>query len=406
MDFELTRSENDKTLLSQIDSIKTAKNIQVLIPFAKAYLGMFYVIEKELSEKEKVRLLANDELAEAVFCGFLSSLNCNNLPSVESIGHAKAQQKEFAEGYVVLAGLDLVAKNSLFDIKELKLDIIERAIAFHFSNKTGYHDIWFDYLFAEQKDQAVAALTKYWVAILNNDAAYLPGRNLILGESADLQVVQYCILSLLDSWSHCKTKTLSQMLCLAFKHSNTTEFLSLCEHTLERDNELNERTRLYWLATAYLLSPDKYFFKLSNYVGRVKLKVMPLLDFVVLVINDNKTNFSAKVVTQLLRMIAPVFPPQHHVYGAIGELDINSKNVMLMFYYLISVTDVDAENEIKLLRKARVMKIYSAVIDDLLELRMRNNNSGSFHIPNFDDYIENLADKNCLQGRSNKFDLR
>ena len=49
MDFELTRAENDEKLLSQIDSIKTAENIQVLIPFAKAYLGMFYVIDKELA---------------------------------------------------------------------------------------------------------------------------------------------------------------------------------------------------------------------------------------------------------------------------------------------------------------------------------------------------------------------
>lgn len=406
MDFELTRSENDKALLSQIDSIKTAENIQVLIPFAKAYLGMFYVIDKELSEKEKVKLLANDELAEAIFCGFLSSLNCNKLPSVESIGHAKAEQKEFSEGYVVLAGLDLVAKKSLSDIKELKLELVERAIAFHFSNKTGYHDIWFDYLFAEQINEVIPALTKYWVEILNNNATYLPGCDLILGKRADVQIIEYCILSLLDSWNHCKIKTLSQLLCLAFKHSNTCEFLSLCEHVLEKDSELNERTRLYWLTAAYLLSPDKYFYKLSNYVGRVKLKVMPLLDFVVLVINDEQTKFSAKVVTQLLRMIAPVFPPQFHIYGAIGQLDINSKNVMLMFYYLAFVTDVDAVNEIKLLRKARVMKIYSAVIDDLLELRMRNNNAENFHLPNFDDYIENLVDKNCLQSRSNKFDLR
>ena len=406
MDFELTRSENDKTLLSQIDSIKTAENIQVLIPFAKAYLGMFYVIDKELSEKEKVKLLANDELAEAILHGFLSSLNCSTLPSVESIGHAKAEKQEFPEGYVVLAGLDLVAKKSLSNIKELKSEFIERAIAFHFSNKTGYHDIWFDYLFTEQKNEVIPALTKYWVAILNNNATYLPGRDLILGERADVQIIEYCILSLLDSWSHCKIKTLSQLLHLAFKHSNTREFLLLCERVLEKDSELNERTRLYWLTAAYLLSPDKYFYKLSSYVGRVKLKVMPLLDFVVLVINDNQTEFNAKVVTQLLRMIAPVFPPQFHIYGAIGELDINSKNVMLMFYYLASVTDVNAVNEIKLLRKARVMKIYSAVIDDLLELRIRNHNAGNFNIPSFDDYIENLVDKNCLQGRSNKFDLR
>ena len=150
MDFELTRSENDETLLSKIDSIKTAENVQVLIPFAKAYLGMFYVIDKELAEK--VKLLANDELAKAVFCGFLSSLTRKELPSIEKIGHAKAEQQEYAEGYVVLAGLDLVAKISLADISELNLNIIEKAIGFHFSNKSGHHNIWFDYLLAEHKD--------------------------------------------------------------------------------------------------------------------------------------------------------------------------------------------------------------------------------------------------------------
>lgn len=105
-------------------------------------------------------------------------------------------------------------------------------------------------------------------------------------------------------------------------------------------------------------------------------------------------------------MIAPVFPPQHHVYGAIGALDINSKNVLLMFYFLLSTDDANAINDIKTLRKARVMKIYSAVIDNLLEIRMRQNNSNNFSLPNFDKYIEDLMSAKCLHSRSNKFDLR
>ena len=409
MDFELTRSENDETLLSQIDSIKTAENIQVLIPFAKAYLGMFYIIDKELPEKDKVKLLVNDALADAIICGFLASLNRKELPSIEKIAHAKAEQQEYAEGYVILAGLDLVAKKSLADINELNLDIIEKAIGFHFSNKSGYHDIWFDYLLAEHKDKVIPAICKYWVAMLINNAAYLPGRNLVLGEQPDVEIIQYCVLSLLDNWAHCKAKTLVQLLHLAFKHSNVNDFLIVCERVLDSDENLNERTRLYWLATAYLISPDKYFSHLSAYAGRVKLKIMPLLDFVVLILNDhNEINikFSTKVLMQLLRMIAPVFPPQHHIYGALGELDINSKNIMLMFYHLVCSSENDVSAELKLLRKARVMKIYSAVIDNLLELKMRKNNEENFSMPDFELYIETLVKNNCLQGRSNKFDLR
>ena len=409
MDFELTRAENDEKLLPQIDSIKTAENIQILIPFAKAYLGMFYVIDKELKEKDKVKLLANDELAEAIFSGFLASLNRKEHPSIEKIGSAIAEKKEYAEGYVVLAGLDLLAKNCLADIKKLDIEFVEKAIGFHFSNKSDYHDIWFDYLLLEEKNKVVATLSKYWVSMLKNRAMYLPGKNFVLGDNPDIEITKKCVLPLLDHWTKCKIKTLSQLLCLAFKYANKNDFLMVCERALENDKELTERTRLFWLASAYLLEPDKYYSKLSSYVGRVKLKIMPLLDFVVLIMsvkNEININLSAKVVVQLLRMIAPVFPPQHHVYGAIGALDINSKNVLLMFHFLVLTNDENAIDEIKSLRKARVMKIYSAVIDNILELRMRERSSINDSLPNFDEYIGMLINEKCLHSRSNKFDLR
>ena len=407
MDFELTRSENDKELLPQLESIKTAKNIQTLIPFAKAYLGMFYVIDKELPSKEKVKLLANNELAEAIFEGFLSSLNKTDFPAIEEIGHALAEKKEFAEGYVVLAGLDLIARKSLSDISNINLEMIEKAIGFHFSNKSGHTNIWFDYLLTEKKNKIIPAICKYWSSVLKNNASYLPGRNYVLGEKPDIEITQKSVLLLLENWHRCKVKTLSQLLHLAFKYSNANDFLMVCERILDNDENLNERARLYWIASAYLLSPDKYFSKLSAYVGRVKLKIMPLLDFITLIMSSKiNVDLNAKIVSQLLRMIAPVFPPQQHIYGAIGELDINSKNVMLMFYFLASAKDENTISEIKVLRKARVMKIYSAVIDNVLELQMRRKNSKEFSFPDFNEYIDALVSNNCLQGRSNKFDLR
>ena len=407
MDFEQTRSENDEQLLSEIDLIKCAENIQVLIPFAKAYLGMFYIIERDLVEKEKVRLLANEELAEAIFKGFLSVLNRSDLPSIEKIGYKAAEKKEYAEGYVVLAGLDLLAKNNIADINELNLSLIEKGVAFHFSNKSGFTNIWFDYLLEENIDKVIPAICRYWVAMLKNKATYLSGNYLVLGDKANSKVIKYCVLPLLDNWSFCKAKILAQLLLLAFKHSEVSEFLNVCEHALINDENLNEKTRLYWIVAAYLISPDKYVTKLTNYVGRVKLKVMPLLDFVTLILQENNNiNINTKIIIQLIRITAPVFPPQHHVYGALGALDINSKNVMLLFYFLVCSNEKDVSSELKKLRKARVMKIYSGVIDNALELHSRKNNDEKFIIPDFEDYIEILVKDNCLQGRSNKFDLR
>lgn len=409
MDFELTRSENDERLLSQIEPIRTAENIQALIPFAKAYLGLFYVIDSKLEAKEKINLLANKELADAVLQGFKASLLRAEITSIESIGHAMAEQKEFAEGYVILAGLDILATESMHDIVNLNAEIIESAVGFHFSNKTQHHNSWFDYLLAEHKNKVASALSKYWIAMLDNNATYIPGRNLIFSEAPDVEIVRHSILHLLQHWKKSKAKILFQLLQIAFKYSDADELTLVCKRVLLNDKNLNEKTRLYWIASAYLLSPDKYLALLSDYVGRVKLKVMPLLDFITVIIkNHNAINItlSTKHIVQLLRLIAPIFPPQQHVYGVLGGLDISSRNVMLMFYFLARSEDEAVINEIKILRKARVMKIYSGVIDNVLELHMRKNNEQDFVFPDFDSYIKELGDNNKLDGRSNKFDLR
>ena len=67
---------------------------------------------------------------------------------------------------MILAGLDLIAKQSLTDIKKIDPELIEKAVGFHFSNNSGYHDIWFDYLLAEDKQIIISAISKYWVAML------------------------------------------------------------------------------------------------------------------------------------------------------------------------------------------------------------------------------------------------
>lgn len=408
LDFELTRSENDEQLLPQVESIRSGKNFQALIPFAKAYLGLFYVIDSELAAVEKIKLLANRELADAVIDGFKASVLREDVPTVDQIGEAMATHKEFAEGYVILAGLDLIATHSMTGVESVKQKTLESAIAFFFSNKTNHHNQWFQYLLKEHKEKVLPALGKYWSAMLINNATYIPGRNLVLSDSPDVEVVQHTVLLLLEHWQNCKAKTLFQLLQLAFKYADADEFLAVTERILSQDEKLNEKTRLYWVATAFLLAPEKYSARLSAYVGRVKLKIMPLLDFVTVIIahkDQVSIDVSDMLITQLLRMIAPIFPPQHHVYGALGGLDINSKNVMLMFYSLVSSENETVLKEIKALRKARVMKIYSGVIDSVLELQMRKNNDKGFVLPDFESYIKYLADHNMLDGRSNKFDL-
>ena len=292
MDFDLTRFENDERLLADIKSIETAENTEVLVPFAKAYLGMFYVIDNELAEKEKVKLLANKTLADAIVKGFVNYIYNSKLPGIEEIGQKKAKQQEFPQGYVVLAAMDLVSKKSDEAITELSDNIIESVIGFYFSNKNAHKNIWFDILFRTRKETVTKALCKYWVEMLKHKSSYLPAINYVLGENPDKSITQFCILPLLENWSYCKEKTLFKLLWSAIKYSTPADLLLVCEKVLDKDELLTEKTRLYWIATAYLISPEKYFSKLSSYVGRVKLKIMPLLDFITQVMLGDDMNIS------------------------------------------------------------------------------------------------------------------
>lgn len=407
MDFEAARKENDELFLVEKDSIARGEKRDVLVPFAKAYLGMFYVIDNQLPAAERLRMLASPALAEAIEQGFRAVLKQDNWPELELIAEAFTQHREYNEGYIFLAAMDLLAKEDRHFIAGLDRASIQRAILFNFSINTGYQKSWFEELLQRHKPKVIEVMTAFWVALLEKGASYIPGRNFIFSDQPDLDFVKQAILPLLLHWQDCRVKKLRQLLQLAFRYADGDAFLEVCEQVLKQENRLNEKTRLLWVASAYFLDPVKYASLLSTYIGRVKLKIMPLLDFTIVLLADRKTfniEISDKSIVQLLRIIAPIFPPQHHVYGAFGKLDINSRNVMQLFYALLLSDNQDVAAEVKSLRKARVMKIYSAVLDDLLQLLMRKRNEENFEVPDFDSYIENLVKNNCLQGRSNRFD--
>ncbi|NIR96251.1 MAG: hypothetical protein GWO08_22195, partial [Gammaproteobacteria bacterium] len=63
--------------------------------------------------------------------------------------------------------------------------------------------------------------------------------------------------------------------------------------------------------------------------------------------SNTSIELSPMMYAQLLRIIAPIFPPQEHSYGHMGGIDINSRNVMRLFYKLATDTHSEAMEAIK-----------------------------------------------------------
>jgi hypothetical protein len=135
---------------------------------------------------------------------------------------------------------------------------------------------------------------------------------------------------------------------------------------------------------------------LADYCGRSKEKILPLLDFSVMVLmtdNEQRLPLTADTFCQLLRIIAPKFTPQQDRYGNLCD---NTQKVMYLFYRLATNPDEDTESSIKRLRLVRVMKLYQSILDAVVSVH-RHCRQGK--TPEFEAFIAQLMDQNRVKAK-------
>ncbi|TDX98143.1 hypothetical protein [Thiohalophilus thiocyanatoxydans] len=406
--FAQARRENDERLLGQLDALRNGEDMQVLEPFARAYLGMFYEIEDELAPAEKVAILANREVSDAVLAGFVAALQRDDIPPPYEIGERLARDESIPGGYVVLAGMDRLMQIDPDQLEQLPDSILQSALCFHFANQTSQHDEWFDKLLADIAISA-PALNGFWQGLINKNAQMLPGLRKLLDDPGCADLNREVLLPILIRWQSCKMKTFKELIFAVLRYAEHDELLQATRDMVNDPNGIKEENkRLYWLAIAFLLSPEEFAQDLSTYIGREKQKVLPLLDFMMRVSGpDAETGIelSPMMDAQLLRIIAPIFPPQEHSYGHLGGIDVNSRNVMRLFHRLATDTRSEAAEALKWLRKARVMKIYNNVIKHAEQLQKKISRD-ECPVPDFASYLEGLENSNDLIQRRNRFDIK
>jgi hypothetical protein len=398
VDFSQVRRENNQQLAGKVEQIRSAKAQSVLEPFARAYLGMFYEIDNHLDCDERVELLASPEIANAVLQGFETTV-INQAPATPAeIGEELAAGKELAEGYVILAGMDrLDRQNRLSEVSDATL---RSALCFTYSNNIPHQHQWQDALL--DNDQiAIPALADFWAALIKQDAHLLPGLKKHLLEDQREPYIKQLVLTVLQNWQTCRLKIFKPLLQQALFHADHQQLLVIARQKIDQEKLADENQRVLWLAAAFLISPDVFEQPLAGYIGRVKQKVLPLLDFVIETLRSTQaqTVISARAIAQLLRVIAPIFPPQFHVYGSEKVLDVNSQNVMFLFHQLARYPAEEKRPALDMLRKARVMKIYKKVIDHCSQLDGENIDPSCFR-----DFLRYLIDKELVVEKSNRFD--
>lgn len=400
MDFAHTRQENDDALLDRIDAIRSGLDLEVLEPFAKAYLGLFYDIDSHISPVERLNLLANPKLATAIKEGLINLLDKSDLPTPEQISCANLKQESLTVGYAVLAGVSLYSVENNDDALNLPTQTLKAAICFHHLISTFHEDNWYRPLLVSKPDLASETLLSMWQVLINEKNNFLPGLRPILQEEELIPLFACIIVPLLKMWRHCRHRDLLQLLSRAVFHVKQEILLDAARDMLDKAELMNLRSQVYWQATAFLLAPEEQGQSMLNFMGQEKIKLLPLLDFLIPLL-DNKDGksfrLSATGYTFLIRCLAQKFTPQLDTYNNLGEITVK---VLWLFYQLACFSTVEGGEALKSLQRVRVLKLYSGIFDAVANYQVSDDK------PDFQGFVQALRDEGRLRVKKNWHDVR
>lgn len=392
-EHEVTRLENDRNLLPKLADIRSGHDTESLERFAKAYLGMFLDIDNNIPPHDRICILANETLAEGVLQGFEAVLKQTSFPDEVSIANAMVDERPFAIGYILLAALDLFANDARYAIDRLPATTLRAAICFHYAAKTELQDKWFVEVLQQRQDDVAEALSAFWQQLITRDSDHLPGLYQIISHPQYDAISQRVLLPILASLRHCRKKVLRDILHAALRVTDYADLLPICEQSLTTWSSADPSRYILWLATAFLLEPEKYDMVLADYCGRSKEKILPLLDFSVMVLltdDQQRLPLHGDTYAHLLRIIAAKFTPQLDRYGNLCD---NTQKVMYLFYRLAMASDDDAAAAIKRLGLVRVMKLYKEILQFITDLHTQ-------HQPmEFEEFLTRLQSDDSIKSR-------
>jgi len=403
---ERTRIENDQLLLPVIEEIKSGHNIEGLERFAKAYLGMYLDLDNTIPPHHRVELLANPQLASNIKTGFEAILKRDSFPDAQQIADSIFSE-ELPVGYVLLAALDLFSDNPRYAVAKLPAKTIIAAICFHYAYKTEIQDTWLNQIMQERPQETAEAFSSFWQQLITHGTDHLPGLHQFIDHRDYDNISREILLPVLKHWRTVRKKLLAKLLQTSIRTTDHTTLLNLCEDALSNWNQAEPARYILWLATTFLLAPDRYEAIIIDYTGRTKEKIVPLIDFIFIVLNDNEhIKPTTQTLATLLRIIAPKVTPQKDRYGQLCD---NTRKVMYLFYQLAisEYTDPTAKKMvIERLKQVRVMKLYIPVLEYVTSAYVAPHltNTATDSIPEFEEFLVQLVNQELIKSRAKRYD--
>lgn len=221
------------------------------------------------------------ELLAASRRGFRLCLVRDNLPSVEEIINLCIEKQEHHIRMPCLIGMDLCWEEGTEQIETIPDETLARMLAFRLTYGCNETPPWFFYL-AEHRPALVAeVLQNFASAAFKSDRDYFEGISLLWHNPACRELAKLTVPNLLDAFPvRARSEQLHDLESLLKTAFRDTPYAlpALIEKKLSMQG-MDAAQRVYWLAAATLLDPEKNELAMWRYVGTTEGKANNLAAF-------------------------------------------------------------------------------------------------------------------------------
>jgi len=364
LDLQQTRMENDQRLGPHLEAIARGEMLDALEPFAKAYLGLYYQLDNSVPPRQRVASLANEQVTAAIMQGMQSLLLGATVPSAREIGEACLQGHGIGVGYVLLAAVEEFCTDDVEHVLKLDERVMAALLCYQFLHTSFQPLPWHERLLQQSPQAVIKVLQQFWKPMQLAGKDFLPGLQTLIRGPRYAKLASSLAIPLLKQWPQGDIYSLRRLMQRGLASEETAPLLSLAELRVAELPVAEIRRKVYWLVTAFIIEPQGNTDGLSQYIGRTKEKVLPLLDYLVALLQDPciERRLSAMDLARLLRIIAPVFARNQ---GRGGLLDDNSTRVLWLFEQLAAYPEEQRRVAAQWLSTVRVMRSYADILASL-----------------------------------------
>jgi hypothetical protein len=261
------RAERIQGLTQQADLIRTGSPSNPLVYLAKLFYGNFIDIDRQLPPDVRLVAESNEEIASQAKQGFIAALTHPRLYSPREIGEAHAESKIYEFGFPVLAGMDVLAAESIDRLLRLPSQTLQAAIAFHFAHILESKQEWVDTVFKERPVDCAKGLISFLNPHFKHSCKHIPAIHK-LSEPDAASVARLVLPSLLKKFPLCSSEHLEVLLSTALRVLDKTVLLRLTQKALKLGGRaFTKKHQVLWNGIAFALAPNLVSNRLSRLIG-------------------------------------------------------------------------------------------------------------------------------------------